>query len=341
MELPNWQRSAIAAFACLGLLMKPHFLLVPLAISSVECLRARSLKPLFTRENWTIGCLALAYLGFVVTAYPEYLSNVVPLARATYWAYGWTQERQFSFYKALAVLLPIVVLFLVQKRSSQYQLAAEVLLAVILAFLAAFILQDKGFAYHQIPMKVFAALFVIVLLFAVLEHRASARAMLLSSLAAAVLIGAYFLLPGRYQAAFNDELRQKLGARLEGQKVMGFSIHIEPYYPYLTEVGARWVLRYPCLWPLPAAAAEAGSPDPEIRGRAEQVLDKLRRDVADDLRRHAPAYVLAHGDFFPHGESYISFLSEDPGFAEEWRSYRKLQTFGAYEVWRRHTDVRD
>lgn len=334
LRLEGWQRAAIAAIACIGLFLKPHFLLAPLAISLVECRRERSAWPLFSPENWTIAVLACAYLLFVFAVHPEYIASVVPLARATYAAYAWPLQEKLPVYIGLAILAPAVVIFLGRKQAEATQRTAETLFAAGLGFLAAFVLQDRGWDYHRIPMKAFTALAGIAVLAILMQARPPATRRLCFA-AAALLVGGFFASPGRPQNPYSDELQQRLGTALQGQRVMGFSIYIESFYPYVTAIGARWVLRYPCLWPLPAAIAQAKSADPSERRAAQDVLEKLRREVSDDLRRQAPLFVISERAFAPADIDYIAFLSEDAGFAAEWRRYRKVHAFGIFEIWRR------
>lgn len=335
LHLSAPRRCAIAAIACLGLFLKPYFLLAPAAVSLAECWQERSIKPLFRAENWTIGLLAIAYVAFVALAHPAYLSDVVPLGRATYAAYAWPSEAKRAVYLGLLLAVPAILPLLRRSELAGLQRTAAVLLLIMLAFLLSFLLQDRGWSYQRIPMKAFAALSGVALLAALLRLRPSRPLAVAGGAVTAVLVPVLFLAPGRFSDQMATDLHVHLGSRLTKERVLGFSIFIEAYFPFVTEADARWVGRYPCLWPLRAAATMARSDDPDERRKADEILARLRREVTEDLRRKKPAYVLSERRFAPGGMDYVSFFREEPGFAAEWANYRLVESFGIFEVWRR------
>ena len=334
LSLSPGRRAGLAALACLGLFIKPHYLLAPLAISATRCWRERSWRPLFGVENWTIAGCALAYLGVIATAHPAYLGEIVPLTRTTYWAYGLPPSVLLPYQVGLLALAGVLAVSL-SRKNGDYARMSELLLAATLGFLLALVLQNKGFSYHRIPAQSSGALAAMVALYGVLERRGSEASTVRCSglaVACAVLI---FALPGTYRSRFTDELRRELGRELQGKSVLGLSVFIEPYFPFVTEAGARWAGRYPCLWPLRASALLAKSDDPAERRAAEQVTSRLKRDVAADLRANKPDYVLSERRYGPEGIDYVAFLKSEPAFAAEWRRYRLVDRFGIFEVWRR------
>ena len=64
----------IAAWACLGLFLKPVFLLLPILISLDRAIRSRSLRSLFSLDMITIGAMGLAYTALILIRFPDYFT---------------------------------------------------------------------------------------------------------------------------------------------------------------------------------------------------------------------------------------------------------------------------
>ncbi|MGB3147745.1 MAG: hypothetical protein WBA91_08320, partial [Paracoccaceae bacterium] len=83
---------APAAFAALGICLKPHFLLLPLTITLWHVLQARSLRPILSRSNLVIFCVGLAYTLGAYLLHPAYFHDIIPLVRAVYGDIGGTSQ---------------------------------------------------------------------------------------------------------------------------------------------------------------------------------------------------------------------------------------------------------
>lgn len=81
------EKLALGVCAALGLALKPYFLLIPCLIilaGPVKTLLVRVFDP----ANLAIAASLAAYLIFILTVHPEYVSEIVPIANLVYSSYG-------------------------------------------------------------------------------------------------------------------------------------------------------------------------------------------------------------------------------------------------------------
>lgn len=90
---------AVSAWACLGLFLKPAFLLLPVLISLDRAIRLRSLRGFLSLDMITIGAMGLVYTALVLIRFPDYFT-FAQYALEFYGAYS-----NDFFFVALRVVL--------------------------------------------------------------------------------------------------------------------------------------------------------------------------------------------------------------------------------------------
>ncbi len=155
------QEITTAAVAALGVCLKPHFVLFPMAITVSRMIRTRSLWPILSPANLTFLAVGLAYIGLVALFHPSYLTDIVPMARLVYGAYSAAPMVLVGVVleESLFLLLPAVVALIDRDARSFPYPFVEMTLAGLLSYL----LQAKGFAYHMIPFQSFGLMACILL----------------------------------------------------------------------------------------------------------------------------------------------------------------------------------
>ena len=153
---------ARAAVAALGVCLKPHFVVFPMAVTLVAIWRRRSLWPVVSAANLTFLAVGLGYICLVALAHPAYFTHVVPIAREIYGAYGTSFDVVFSRvrFEIVVLLLPTVVVC----RDARDRASAGLFPAMALAGLAAYFLQGRGFDYHVFPFVSFSLLACFLLI---------------------------------------------------------------------------------------------------------------------------------------------------------------------------------
>jgi hypothetical protein len=336
--LPRRARIAIAVFAALGLLLKPHFLLAPLLAALVVAARLRSLRPLVSLEMLTIGALGAAYLALILLAHPAYLDIVVPLARATYDGYDAPLRSMLPDEIGFAALLVLCVILAARSRAAPVGPAA-VLAAAGIAFLAAYLLQHKGWDYQLVPASAYLALSGVALAAALLERRRMPLVAGAAAMPFTLLIAFALLIEGRFARPEETAAKSEIADLVTGQSFVTLNTDLHLNFPLANQLGVAWASRFPCLWPLPGLLKRAASDDPAHRAAGEAAAGVLRRMVAEDFRRLQPRFVLVPDGtasrYMPAGFDIIAFLAADPAFAAEWTRYRRLRLLAAGALWER------
>lgn len=331
------EKVALGLFAFLGLALKPYFLLIPAAI-----VLAGPFRSLFKRTidpaNLALGCSLLAYAGFIMTAHPEYLTQIAPLATRVYSSFGFTPTGVLlrSEMLALACLVPIYFW-----KGAPADGVTLRLLGAAGGSLASYLVQFKGWNYQIIPTSFFLMLGGVWLLWA--KSAIPRRDLLIGVLAAMVV----FLTLGRqlergpYQAGTSATFSNYVERPDEG--ILVLSSNVSAAFPFVNEVKGRWSSRFPTQWLIPGAMVGLKTADCRAQSDAcatfERILADARTAIVEDMARHRPDLVFidvrqekSYFEGLPF--DYLGFLHEDPAFAPLWMHYRLEGEVIGYQVWK-------
>lgn len=297
----------VGLFAAWGFALKPVFVLVPLVLEGWLLVAQRCDWRPMRVETAVLAAALVAYAAATVLFAPDWVTRVLPMARATYGDFApplaWLATRQiwvpFWIAGAGALLLS----------GAKTPLVRAALLTAA-AFGGCYLIQGKGFPYHALPAT--AALCWALWLTLAETQRP------LATLARRPLIGLALGLAMATTAAIGLFCAPSLGrlepavARLpRGSVVLVLSAHSWHAFPMVEDRGFVWPLGGGiALMPLPAILRHGDTP----RGRIARVwtLDLL----ADALAR-CPADAILVDDpraspMLPAGADYWRFVRSDP-----------------------------
>ncbi len=300
----------------LGVCLKPHFVLIPLAVTAVAVLRQRSLRPLFSAANLTFLALGLGYVGYVALVHPAYLAQIVPLAREVYGAYGTAfAEVLHNFVVEIMLLLALTIALQVRR---QHYADAILVAAVAYAGLGIYLLQSKGFGYQAIPFLAY----LIVACTLVIARSPRPNAAVVTAAITIAVVAVFNLATGFYR---NDAALQIASVArdlgdVDSLMVVSTTLYVGP--PAAIASDARWVSRYPANWLVPGAVNRLAKTDcgraPETCARLQAIAAMNRADnLADIATAHPDLLVLElrPGYFDTPGFSWEAFMAEDPAWA--------------------------
>jgi hypothetical protein len=310
---------ACGALAAFGIALKPHFLLVPIALEIMLLLRTRrlTLRP----ELLALGALLIGYALSTILFASAFFAANLPMLRI-YQRWGNPLTHQLSQpVAAMALLLLMSRLLYGRPRSS----VAQAALVVGLAFLAAYFLQTKGWRYHEIPAMGCFALAVIAEAECFRPRAWSPR--VLAAMALAALLMLNLAAPPVRAIWLNDhESAERATSDLHPGDVVAV-LPGSQYWPIPEERHFIWPSRYMVYWMLMYAneASIPGKLDPET---AKVIQDGLR-NAAQDFACNPPRRILEARDVpgFPE-TGLVHFLSADPDFARLIRAYRRGPDYG-------------
>ena len=319
--------SAAESFAA-GLLLgacvaiKPYYAICALLAAIFAMVRQRSWRPLLSIEHWAAAAVALAYLMVSVRVYPFFFSDMLPLLTDLY-----LPARNDMGVLAVRIMpalaLPLAVCFL--GRESEGAKRAAVMLLVAAGFLAAYLIQGKGWDNHAYPIIGFC------LLAAAFAAQSAGTALIPALLALAIFpAAARFWKPDPGQPVLAAAITQ-IHPR---PKMLALGFAIRMAHPLVRDIGGTYVNSVASLWIGPGAMLmkDRAAGDLPQTARADAYIEAERLTAARDLEAKHPDIVLIerHPAFDFH-----AWITRSPRFAQAMAQYELIETVGATEIFAR------
>lgn len=335
--IPVWAIVMCGALAGIAPMIKPHFALglgaAYIALATVR----RDWKSLFAPEIVLAAALAVAYAAAVASWMPVYAHDVMPLLFDVY--------RPMRKPLAAVLLSPQVVTWVIAvaclwSLGRRFDSATIVLLAASAGFLAGFIEQGRGWAYHALP-----ALSVLILAVGAaagpwLTTEKRLRALIALAAAVSGLAGAaVFTYPARGVAPVIRSL-------VRHPTVMSITADQAPGHPIATLVHGTWVGTYSSRWITANSRAlldQERDPGRRARLQAWQAFDRAAANR--DLTKRPDVVLVGLGPYDWHG-----WIDADPRTKQLMAEYvlvakdemtpQKRNTYEGVEAWVRRDLVR-
>ena len=361
--LPAWLGCLTGSLALLGVVLKPHQILVPIAIefALLAMRHANPSRPPLARLIFRPEILAMFASGiiFLVALHhfaPFYFSVITPLARDTYWAYGKLTLPQLldeSLQLHLLALLDFALVFSLGWRNAPA--ITRLLLVAGAASTLAFYLQSTGWYYQQLPALSFFSLALAFLILELVRQKhmllprwtpAAAAGLTLFALALTTYFMGY---PFTAERSFQiDQPDPSFFANLApGTPVMTISPTIDdtimPIFKFHLTLGQR----YPAFLMIPALLRSEDPQGEHLRHIIPPIrlaeLDRIQHaDMVEDLLRWHPQLLLVERCQDPtvncqvledRRDNLLNYFLRDPAFAQLFASYHFLRTSGRYDAY--------
>ena len=355
-EIPTSHALVIGLLAGAGLSLKPHFVLLWLAIEGYLRLTRRVAPRAVTPETGAIAVfLGLYGIGMLVWA-PEYLRLVRLLAGPyTRFLYDPFWHLLLTGRGAMLTLFALLTCFALRRDARHPGLLDVFALGALVSLLAG-AAQQKELRYHFYPSFALA----IVLLGMVVRDtgggarewvRSVYRIVTASILATAVVVVSaqnVTSVMGLSRGAEQVQLERVLPvvrALAAGQSVYVMSYHIGSAYPLINYSGARSASRFPQLWIFPAAYMDQLAGSAPLRYHAPDEMSPseryLNQAVFEDLRDQRPKVlvVLQHARDLPVNGfrrlDYVAYFRREPHIAALLDRYEFRADLGDFLVYER------
>ena len=345
-------QAAIALYALIGILLKPYFAALPLAVELAVVARVGLAATVRSPQPWLILAGCFLYVAATWLLLPDYLRVVVPLVAQCY------EQTDLAGFAALltqdqapALLLPLLPLGIIAFRLPG-ALLSRVLVGLVLAATVAGIAQGRGWDYHFLAARGALVLLIGALVvegLAVLGRPPRGWAAL--GVAAAVMAGLFafsgvlnppFKGPRNFVNTAASRFLPVVQANAAGRPVLWLTTSIYPQFPVLNYTDSKLAMSFMSLWVLPAVYGPADAPGGVMRyhdpmGWAEGLV---YRSVIEGLTRQHPALVLVaragtEGGFHGLPFDYLAYFGRNPAFAAEWSHYALLTTIDGVAIYRR------
>jgi hypothetical protein len=356
--LSLWARIAIGVVAGIGISLKPHHLLVPAAIEAVLFLRGR--RAILRPEPLALLAICAAYLAAIRILTPQYLTDILPILRDTYWAIGHLtlpqligEAIQLHILAVLALSLPFATGWRKVPAPNAFLLAAGV------ASTVAYYLQGTGWYYQQIPALSFFSLALCLELLDLADSRklhlpswASGAAAALSILAVALTATAsgYTLAhPLNFPSGLSDIPDPNFFRGLPADTPVAIlTTVVDDSVPPIFTHHLLWAQRENNLWTLPAilrneSPTASGDPHRLISPDRLAQLDRMQHAwMVEDLSYWHPSLILIERCQDPtvhcqiledRHDDILAWFQRDPAFRHLFAHYHLLRTSGPYDAY--------
>lgn len=320
----------VGAGGALGFALKHYFLVAPILLELWLLLGLRRDWRPVRPETLALAAVGVAYGAAILIATPEYLTEMAPRLRLAY-GIGAPTPRQMILPAQLVWLLTLVAIGpnLRLLCGAGGSLPAALLIAAA-GFVAAWLIQHKGWPYQSIPATgLFALGFAALLL-----ERWQAIGGLVRKLAPAVVLLpiALALTPTHAPITPETDIAPALAGLPPGASVAIVSTEGNTYWPSAVNRGLRFPSRYGSLWMLPAI--DAHPDDPRVQAFGREVI----RQTVIDFRCLPPARIVFvrpdRSDDATAAADPLRFFLRDPGFAGLMTHYVRWRQAGVYDAYR-------
>jgi hypothetical protein len=341
--------------AALGFLIKPYYLLIPMAIELALLARLGWIAAIRRAEPWLIALGGGLYAAAALTWCPSYFTTVLPLIEKYYLTPSLHNALTVVFgveerWVGLLAMLPALAVAL----ASPHRPALRIAVLVTLTGASIAALQGKGWPYHLLPFWTGAIVTGAILAAALAEVAAGGCRAATLRLGA---VGAFAALAGAvvvekttlgdrldYADSLAGRLQTRLARLAADRPVLWLTDAIYPHYPVVLYDRARPAIAPMELWLLGSLYAGVHAPPAGTVMRAPAQMSPDERAIFDlvgtALERTRPALVLVASAAtelqVPTGSfDYLAYFLRHPSFAREWPHYREVAEIDGTRVYQR------
>jgi hypothetical protein len=344
--------------AALGFLLKPHNLVVVLAIEALLLARTRDLRTMVRPEMAAMVTTGLAYPVAILLWAPDYVFKILPLLLSTYHDYHRAELSELVLPMRGLKMALVALLWLALRRRLPHRTFAIVLLLAAIGTTIGHVAQFKAHESHLVPaLAFFDLLFGVIvidcwLLWAAprmqpIALRPAAVGASLAFVAAVALCHPLQLARASHGNYTDDRIAVQRAMSEDvprGSTVLILSTAAEAVFEQVLDRGWEWGSRFMCLWMLPAIVNAEHDRDGQPALATIRNLARVTRDaILADFARWHPNPVLVDRcqdtTFVPCmgigtlRVDLLQWFEEDPRFAKAWTDYVLEGQAGPYDLW--------
>lgn len=311
----RWIARSAILFGTLFLLVKPHYVLLPLIVLTHRAMRQRRMLVIFDFDALALIAGCLLYGILIAVRFPDFIQDALPASALLY-----ARNIYRILWPAVGGLAALgtclLGLSLLIDRKNTMRPLSVFLSAMALLSAIPVLLQLKGFSYHLLPpvtLTLPAALLVISQIFsipAIFRDRPWVGVMV-------IFLAGYCLFPPPFAYPTHETYQHSSLALYMKDHAAGSTVFIQTSTTNVIEPLSDYTdiplaTRFPSLWFMPGLILHD---DPVISAR-------FRGAITKDLKANKPAFVALYKKPAAE-ENFLAFMGNDPGFLREWAHYVK------------------
>lgn len=335
----------VAIFAACAVCIKPQFILILAVVFMLNLRRSGWRQAIARTHAVSIAAIGAIYVLIVVVAFPDWLAMAQAAGRL-YVAYESSFGSVLNALVMSGLMVLAAVLIATLELPGRAVLANLVILSV--AVLLLYLVQSKGWQYHQLPAHLFIWSGLAVMFVASLPRLAA-----LSKAPWAIVLAVLLLPACLTERARLDNGAERIGYESSdhvaairalarpGDGILYLSASLPPAFPLVLEEGLIWRSHYPCLWPL-AGAMMLDPVKVDDAALAKSVIDGVAANLAQDIANYRPHLIVVDmrqlKPHLPDGFQFLPLLMRYPAFKDAWQAYASKGVAGSYEIFVRQVD---
>jgi hypothetical protein len=332
----RWAAMLAGVGAGMTLAIKPHFALAIALPGIFLVLRARSFRPLVHLENGMAAAVVATYAFVALAFFPAYVTDMIPLLRDVY-----IPVRHYGFgiltMPATPIWLGTGVALAVCVRTPHRGPLLIIPYLASTGFLAAFVIQGKGWSYHAYPAVGLAFLIATVAI-AQKIGAPDARARRGFSAAADVAFG-LALAFAIYNVTLWFKHQRETGALADAVGKLGpprprlvvISSDLSIGHPLVRQLRGEWMTRVCSQWISGGVVfLREQRVDRATLERLETHTAREKAFLATDIRNGRPDLILIQKDWM----DWTDWALSDPALAEALSLYRPVATIDGVAIWK-------
>ncbi|MEA3498068.1 MAG: hypothetical protein U9R16_03310 [Campylobacterota bacterium] len=321
IQLSSLSIILIAAFASFGFNIKPHFFLIFIGAELAYMIHSKNILSIFRKDSIIIICSGVLYLLLIFIKFPEYINFAVPMALDTYTTL-FNKSFKVLLLNNTILLLFLSILFWFIFTARKLNLATKILFSIIITSLALYLIQQKGWSYHAIPLLISILLFLSYIVINNLKKDSQLYILGFIPIIISIIVMNIQSVPRFY------ELENILKDIPQGSKVHIISTDIARGQALLAENKLQWASRFGALGILPAI----------IENKNTKLKEYLFNSLYTDIKKYKPDVIIFCSKY-PSFNYYNYFSNNDKRLREIYNIYYKKSTIEGYTILYKHKEI--
>jgi len=338
ISLPRSLSIPVFIMGTLGVLIKPHYGLVPAFFLLARMIKHRTINPLKAPDFLALSIMTLLYILFVIVAFSDYAQIIFYEVINLYIGTGQDYSVVLGASRILALLYlsTFILELILGDGSSPRQRMIKFLYICSILSLIPYYVQMKGFFNHLIPANSFFMMAVgtsiLLRISPYMNKKLKWNKILAPALSIfipylCVLFVSQTLVPLNNNFPTHKDLQELPVAQFLKENCeqpcsfYTFHTDIEIMPSTAAIMGYEYASRFCTFWPLPQLAKDLQSDNPETHKKAIEAKEKYSRYILEDYKFHKPSLlIIVKNILIPTHDDPINFM-------EFFGEYKPLRTY--------------
>ncbi|QSX36831.1 hypothetical protein [Shewanella sedimentimangrovi] len=327
---------SLGFLAGLSICLKPHFILLVISCELFWFVKVKSINLLIDAMIYSIILTCALFYVLLIVCHYTYISEMVPLALATYWTYG---KSIYSFNLWNYLYFYTVMIFISRFIESESNRILIVFFNILIA--AAFInfLLQSHYSYQLLPFKTLFYINLFVVVTSLLGQVSGFSILSKTYYFISFLLSFYYLsmymkenwrlfeyvydyraLPPFHLMGYENlsDGVSEINNKFDGENLYVLSSNVWPSAFISGYTKAKWVSGFPALWPLPAIDMYQRNPEKLTKDKIVRISNVEKNVISRillEIEIYKPKAILIDArenpSYFIDDFSYLEFFREE------------------------------